>query len=312
MPHGTETGAKRSNQVLAVEVSPEERASKIPSAETVGAAVSILQRDGIVVIKQVVDHEAIDILNAKLTAEVEDMVAQPGTHFNFNKEARNISQPPPYNPDFMYDTIWANPWTASVVSAILGPHPIVHYANGNTALKSTERQTVHADLAFRHLRFPFGIVANFYLCDTSPANGSTEVWIGSHRDTSFEDHVKSADAEGGFSSIEPELVEARRKLIPPVQPVVQKGDLVLRDTRLWHAGMPNRTDTPRIMLAFSHSPWWYKNGMKMVLLVAAKPLVEKWKAESGIGYAAEFVEEDEPKPVFKLGSGSQNAAIVYD
>ena len=36
----------------------------------------------------------------------------------------------------------------------------------------------------------------------------------------------------------------------------RKGDLILRDMRVWHCGMPNRTGTPRVMLAMIHRPHW--------------------------------------------------------
>lgn len=39
---------------------------------------------------------------------------------------------------------------------------------------------------------------------------------------------------------------------PPVQPVVKKGDILIRDLRLWHAGMPNETDKERIMIAIGY------------------------------------------------------------
>jgi ectoine hydroxylase-related dioxygenase (phytanoyl-CoA dioxygenase family) len=40
---------------------------------------------------------------------------------------------------------------------------------------------------------------------------------------------------------------------PPCQPVVPKGSLVIRDLRLWHAGVGNQTEIPRVMLAMSKS-----------------------------------------------------------
>jgi hypothetical protein len=292
--------------VVSVPVSDEEKRSKIPSAATVGAAVSILQRDGIVVIKNVVDIDALDTLNSILTPKSEVLAGDPSTHWNFNKEARNITQPPPYKTELMFDTIWANPFAAAVGAAILGPRPHIHYANGNTALRSEGRQPVHADLGERHLRFPFALVANFFLVDTDATNGSTEVWVGSHRDTSIEDHDPSTK-----SNILPELVEARRKMAPPVQPEIQKGDLVLRDVRLWHAGMPNQTDVPRVMLAFVMFPWWYESSLRLVLPRKSKQLVEKWKRETGFEYAAEFVDAGEPTPAFKASSASGNASVVY-
>lgn len=301
----------QSSQVQTIEVSEQERTACVPSAETVGAAVSILQRDGIVIIKQVVDKNALSTLNEILTEESEALALDPSTHFNQCKAVRNISQGPPAVPKLMFDTIWANPFTAAVSAAILGPHPRVHYANGNTALNSTERQTVHADLDHNHLRFPFALVANFYLTDSSPVNGSTEIWVGSHRDTSIADHVESRDSPGGLSSIRPEALEARRAVVPPVQPIVQTGDLVLRDVRLWHAGMPNQTYTPRAMLAFVMFPWWYQATMKLSLPVEARELVERWTRETGLGFEVDWLDGNRKPSKFFANTASENRALVY-
>ena len=41
------------------------------------------------------------------------------------------------------------------------------------------------------------------------------------------------------------------------QPTVQAGSVVIRDVRMWHAGMPNRTNVPRVMIAMIHwVSWW--------------------------------------------------------
>ncbi len=175
----------------------------------------------------------------------------------------------------MFTDVWANELAATVLSHILGPRPHVNYVNGNTALGGFDqraRQNVHADLTFNHARFPFGIVANYYLVDVSPENGSTELWVGSHRDTSFADHrncvpdqaaAAAAAVNGGGKGggnkeptfgIRPELLEERRKYAPPIQPRVKRGSVVLRDLRLWHAGLANPSPDPRIMLAFVHTP----------------------------------------------------------
>lgn len=42
------------------------------------------------------------------------------------------------------------------------------------------------------------------------------------------------------------------KIRPPVQPVVERGDIMIRDLRLWHAGMPNSSDKHRIMLGLGY------------------------------------------------------------
>jgi len=86
-----------------------------------------------------------------------------------------------------------------------------------------------------------------------PENGSTELWPGTHLDTSmsiFEPSLR----------VPPKALERRRALRSPIQPSVRAGSVLIRDTRLWHAGMTNHTDTPRPMLAMIHyAQWWPEN-----------------------------------------------------
>lgn len=223
-----------------------------------------------------------------------------------------MSQGPPLSPDLMHTDIWANHPAATVSTAILGPNPRVNYVNGNTALGgfAGARQRVHADLTFNHATFPFALVTNYYLVDVSPANGSTELWLGSHRDTSFRDHRNGHPAGegevgngkvGGYNKeletefgIREELVEERRAFAPPIQPTVKKGSVILRDLRLWHAGIANPSSETRIMLAFVHTPWWYQCPSRVVLPESARPLVEEWATRevSPVRYHAHFVRED--------------------
>jgi hypothetical protein len=54
------------------------------------------------------------------------------------------------------------------------------------------------------------------------------------------------------------MLKERRKVRPPCQPVVKKGSVVVRDLRLWHAGMPNWGTEVRVMLALIHFAKWYR------------------------------------------------------
>jgi len=191
----------------------------------------------------------------------------------------------------MYTDIWANPVAISILSNIFGPNPKCHYANGNTALKATGRQPVHSDIGSPHPLYPFAYALNIPLDDMTPENGSTELWIGSHRDSCIDQHT--TDSEGELKlTIKPELVEERRQHSPPVQPSTKKGSIIVRDLRLWHAGMPNRTDTPRIMLSFVIQPRWFQAPSKVLLPLKARPMVEEWKQVTGLDYAAQWVEGD--------------------
>ena len=266
--------------------------------ELVAEGVAFLHRDGIVILENAVDTAHIDTLNALLSREALELAADPDHHFNFGKQTRNMDQAPPPRQDLMFKDIWCNPFAAAILAGILGPRPVVHYANGNTALMAaaTGRQPVHSDSEFAHPTFPFAMVVNINLVDTCAENGATEFWPGTHHCSTVDEHALAAAADGGeqpprrLLDIKPELVEARRRHSPPVQARTKKGSLIIRDLRLWHAGMPNLTDEPRVMLAFVAQPAWFQGRSQVKLPLSVRPLIQSWSDE--LGFDAEWVEEE--------------------
>jgi ectoine hydroxylase-related dioxygenase (phytanoyl-CoA dioxygenase family) len=103
--------------------------------------------------------------------------------------------------------------------------------------------------------------------DVSPHNGSTEIWPGTHKDTTV--YVQRGDIK-----VPADKVEARRRASPPVQPCVRAGSVLIRDMRLWHAGMPNWADTPRPMIAMIHWVSWWNAVQPMVFPKGTEELVE--------------------------------------
>jgi hypothetical protein len=97
------------------------------------------------------------------------------------------------------------------------------------------------------------MVINVPLISMMPKNGSTEIWLGTHAETTIADQ-EGAHGDRASGRIKPGLLEARKKVRPPCQPVVKKGSVIVRDLRLWHGGCPNLSDEPRVMLAFSRFP----------------------------------------------------------
>ena len=83
-----------------------------------------------------------------------------------------------------------------------------------------------------------------------PQTGSTEVWLGTHKETNIADQ-EGAHGERASGRIKSALLDQRRTVSPPVQPTIPKGSVVVRDLRLWHAGMPNMSEDIRVMLAMS-------------------------------------------------------------
>lgn len=86
----------------------------------------------------------------------------------------------------------------------------------------------------------------------TPENGSTEIWVGTHSNTTIADQ-EGEHGDRASGRIKKDMLEKRRKERGPSQPVVKKGSVIVRDLRLWHGGKPNLGNVPRVMLAMSES-----------------------------------------------------------
>lgn len=246
--------------MLALDITREEIASGQMKPEHREAAVAALRRDGIVVLNDVIDTAHLDILRPKMLADAELLRNRKGAPFNFN--ANNLQQDPPPFPPYLFRDILLNAMVIAVTQGVLGRGLKNNFYSGNTALPGGQRQPVHVDMGQlwpdQEVAHPaFGLVVNVPVVDMSQENGSTEVWPGTHRDTTVcvQNIEKDADIR-----IPDALLEQRRQIAPPFQPTVRGGSVVIRDMRLWHAGMPNFTDTPRPMIALIHWVNWWPTG----------------------------------------------------
>ncbi len=196
------------------------------------------------------------------------------THFN------------PYLPEWLSPEIFANKHAAHVMSYILGPQPEVHFIRSNTLLKNDDRQRVHSDMRFEHPTHPFAITQNVCLCDCGPENGMTELWLGT-QNTGAE-----VRPQLGEPFIADTAVEERRKIRPPMYPRVKKGSILIRDLRLWHAGMPNPSDEARILLTMNYYAGWFKNGALVSFPESLRSHVNSLEKYAGIKIAAKYEPDD--------------------
>jgi hypothetical protein len=236
---------------------PEEMAAGRYSAEKVALARKALLEDGIVILHDVADVSHLSAIRERMLEDVARILTREDVPFNFN--SGNLQQdPPPFAP-YLFRDVLLNDLVIQVTHSVLGNGLYNAFYSGNTALaRSTSRQPVHADLGhlwpdMEHATPGYGYVVNFPLVDMDASNGSTEMWPGTHLDTScaFQDvDIKISE----------EKLEARRSVVPPVQPTVKLGSAVIRDIRMWHAGMPNPSDGHRPMIAMIHwVSWWPKD-----------------------------------------------------
>lgn len=238
-----------------IHVSDDERCRGALSPEHLAAAVQAIEDEGFVALENAVALAHLDVLHERMLADIELLIRRPDAPFNWN--VGNVQQdPPPFAP-YLFADVLLNELVIDVTRALLGPGVKNFFYSGNTALPSDQRQPVHADtghlwprLAVAHP--PVQLVINIPTVDVSPENASTELWPGTHKDTTV-----TIDKD---IKVPLDVLEARRALVPPIQPTLPRGSVLIRDIRLWHAGMPNRTPHPRPMIAMIHVPSWFDTG----------------------------------------------------
>ncbi|PSS25910.1 hypothetical protein M430DRAFT_48314 [Amorphotheca resinae ATCC 22711] len=303
LPDGTKGGptrcltfasaSSRSLTPLSIQPSSSEIQARALSLQNLELAVRSVHEDGLVVIENAIPHGVLDHLNEKMVADARMLQAR-GKDAPFNYNLGNIQQDPPPIREYFERDVFLNPIATQITSAVLGPRPLMTFCSGNSAMPPTpssepQRQPVHSDADFAHPNHPFALVVNIPLITMTPENGSTEIWLGTHLDSGL-DVQEGEHGDRASGRIKEHVLEERRTVRGPSQPVIPKGSIVVRDLRLWHAGMPNWTEEVRVMLAMIHFAPWYRNPMKLELSEEIKPLVD---SESGLDLHVNWVKESE-------------------
>ena len=235
-----------SDEVAAGQLTPEHRQ----------AAVTALEQDGLVVLNGVVDTVHLDLLAAKMDEDIAAILRLETIPYQF-VVGHTQHDPPPFEP-YLFRDVVCNDLVVDVTRAVLGEGVTNTFYSGNTNLPGSGEQPVHIDWGqlwpgLERAHPACRVVVNISPIDVGPENGSTEVWLGSHLDTTM--------WVGTPSLVVPsERVEARRRVQPPVQPRIEKGGVLIRDIRLWHRGVPNTSQRARPMIAMIHGCRWLGGG----------------------------------------------------
>ena len=269
--------------MVALDITKAEIESGVMTPEHLRAAVAATRDDGFVVLNNVVDTAHLDILHERMLEDLELLQSRRDAPFNWN--AGNIQQDPPPFPPYLFKDILLNEMAIQVGKAILGQGFKSTFYSGNTALPSESRQPVHGDTGhlwpeLEHAHPAHLLVVNIPTVDVSPENGSTEIWPGSHHDVTL---VSTHGIE-----LPQDALDARRKIAPPIQPSFKRGGILIRDMRLWHAGMPNRTPNPRPMIALIFNASFMEVGLPLRFPQGT----EEFFAHPDMKTAARFVEGD--------------------
>ncbi|KAK7403741.1 hypothetical protein QQX98_010480 [Neonectria punicea] len=260
--------------------------NQILNSKNLEMAVRHMHEDGLVILEDVVPHEHLEILNRRMVQDAQTLRARgEDSPFNYNKG--NIQQDAPPVAKYFFSSIFANPIATQITSAVLGPRPKWTFCSANSAMptllgEQPQRQPVHSDADFAHPAHPFALVLNVPLVTTTPENGSTEIWLGTHSKFGM-DAQEGVHGERASGRINEALLRQREKVSPPMQPIIKKGSIIVRDLRLWHAGMPNSTEEVRVMLAMIHFSPWYRNRMLLQFGEDIKPVLETLEQQGKLG-----------------------------
>ncbi|KAI6085445.1 phytanoyl-dioxygenase family protein [Hypoxylon rubiginosum] len=297
----------RPNQVQGFQPSDAEQKAGKYSPETLGKLLSAFSQDGLVLLSNVIPKEIIMKLNEKMCEDADKKIKDPSQGYNHGVKSNFLQRPPITDPEYLHEEVYFNSFLLQVANAYLGSTPIWNWLTANTALANTGgmRQPAHKDSGcFAHPQYPYYFIANVPLCNFSVESGSTEFWLGSNLETSSDDQLKAKSAEDtklypmarmgdSIPPIADWAKEERAKVRPPIQPQCGPGDIMIRDLRTWHAGMPNFSDSHRVMLGLGYqSPHHTGEFLHLHLPLSQKEFFTE-KAAGRVEVRAKWYEDEE-------------------
>ena len=166
-----------------------------------------------------------------------------------------------------------NPWAVQILDATLGEDFFAKlpYHCNSTAPDWPDTQVIHRDQLHLFPDLPLALpphmmVVHIPLVDFTDENGSTELWPGTHLVTDVGAEIDPHDVgrAGGL--------ETRAESLPSVRANMPAGSTLVRDMRVWHRAMPNRTDQRRTMLSLVYHRYFPTLGYQSK---AADPLPDE-------------------------------------
>jgi len=231
-----------------LELSSSELETKTIDQKNLERACQIFSKEGFVVIKNVLDPKFVDEL-------LQDYIKTNADYFHYGSSADalevgdkrkmiTVELKPPFNSIDLY----ANPFFFPIVNRLLGGNCILGSFGSVVSLPGSEMQQIHFDhpnlfrdyeLAGIMARIPaFAITVVIPLVAITDETGPTRMWPGSH--------------------LLPRGL--KQKLInegATYDPLCERGDCILFDYRLLHAGMPNKSSQVRpILYSIYYRPWF--------------------------------------------------------
>ena len=220
---------------MRIQLTDAEQADEKMCAANLDVAVRLLREVGAVILENAVPLALIKVAQ---TAYFE--IVRQGKA----RRARHVVQMP-----FLHHQFITNPFSLQVIEAAMGKkialfrcgiHNIPPDVDSKQVEKAPHRDGNHLFPELQCVLPVTGIYVDIPLVDFSEENGATKIWPGSHL-------IMDSPPE------DVRYLGERSKHLPALQAVMPLGSLILRDMRLWHVGMPNKTDIHRPMLDIGYT-----------------------------------------------------------
>jgi hypothetical protein len=231
-------------KAIEMKLSPQELSSNQLHPDTLQSAVQQIRNNGYILFEGVLPSDFVAKLHTAFMNILETYVARTDPNRGANRYQMHI----PFAPPFTDTRIVDNPLVVPIMQALLGDDCVCHYFASDTPLPGSEYQDAHSDI---YTLFPdtdvvvppYSIVLNIPLVDFREDNGPLEIWPGGT-------HHFVGIANSNVAKLA-STMHSEHLLMPA-------GSLLIRDSRMWHRGTPNRSNAPRPNIALIYSRYWLK------------------------------------------------------
>lgn len=222
-----------------------------------------LDEDGYAVIRGVVSRDRVAEFNDAVLAEYEraEKFAGGGSY------SGHLNCFPGEHSRFFYDEISAA-GLVDAISAIRPSSPNDIRATLNFNLPGSVKQHYHIDGLYTD-EF---LICNVAVVDTDLVNGAIDVLPGTHRQ---------------FLKFWKYAIQRKYRLTTRIP--MQRGDVLVRKSTVWHRGMPNRSSTPRPMMSLTFGEQCAPEGDPFVVHDGKMFFYANWFSTTRLGRLRERV-----------------------
>jgi len=213
------------------------------STANLNLAVDSVRNNGYVLFERFLPQDLVADMRESFTRLLELHIRNTDPNRGANRYQMHL----PFEVPFNDERVVANSCILPIIEALVGEDCICHYLASDTALPGSEYQAVHPDIYQlfpdqRTVLPPYSIVVNVPLVDAREDNGPLEVWPGgTHHYVADAAQVPALAAS----------MQSQRVLMPA-------GSDLIRDSRMWHRGTPNRSSAARPNFTLIYSRFWLK------------------------------------------------------